>query len=103
MLEGRLICLALQAVRLGASVVLDFGLRGRVERSAPCGTYAVRAAIIWSESAGRIWVELSNTFRNDEEVVIAFAVQRGAAAACTIPRSRTRRTALMRSWVPSLR
>src|ERR1700760_4751439 len=33
-LEGRLISVALQALRLGASVVLDFGLWGRDERSA---------------------------------------------------------------------
>ncbi len=33
-LEGRLISLALQALRLGTSVVLDFGLWGRDERSA---------------------------------------------------------------------
>ena len=34
MLEGRLISVALQALRLGLSVVLDFGLWGRDERSA---------------------------------------------------------------------
>lgn len=34
LLEGRLIALALQALRLGTSVVLDFGLWGRDERSA---------------------------------------------------------------------
>jgi hypothetical protein len=33
-LEGRLISVALQALRLGTSVVLDFGLWGRDERSA---------------------------------------------------------------------
>ncbi|MEY9954171.1 AAA family ATPase [Leifsonia sp. EB34] len=33
-LEGRLISVALQALRLGVSVVLDFGLWGRDERSA---------------------------------------------------------------------
>ncbi|MFC1439191.1 ATP-binding protein [Streptacidiphilus sp. N1-10] len=33
-LEGRLISLALQALRLGTSVVLDYGLWGRDERSA---------------------------------------------------------------------
>jgi predicted kinase len=33
-LEGRLIAVALQAVRLGTSVVLDYGLSGRDERSA---------------------------------------------------------------------
>src|ERR1700728_5371967 len=33
-LEGRLISVALQALRLGASVVLDYGLWGRDERSA---------------------------------------------------------------------
>lgn len=33
-LEGRMITLALQALRLGTSVVLDFGLWGRDERSA---------------------------------------------------------------------
>ena len=33
-LEGRLISVALQALRLGTSVVLDFGLSGRDERSA---------------------------------------------------------------------
>jgi predicted kinase len=33
-LEGRLISVALQALRLGISVVLDFGLWGRDERSA---------------------------------------------------------------------
>ena len=33
-LEGRLIAVALQALRLGTSVVLDFGLWGRDERSA---------------------------------------------------------------------
>src|SRR5947199_2535892 len=33
-LEGRLISVALQALRLGSSVVLDFGLWGRDERSA---------------------------------------------------------------------
>jgi len=33
-LEGRLITVALQALRLGTSVVLDFGLWGRAERSA---------------------------------------------------------------------
>jgi predicted kinase len=33
-LEGRLISIALQALRLGTSVVLDFGLAGRDERSA---------------------------------------------------------------------
>lgn len=33
-LEGRLISLALQALRLGVSVVLDYGLWGRDERSA---------------------------------------------------------------------
>ncbi len=33
-LEGRLVWLALQALRLGTSVVLDFGLWGRGERSA---------------------------------------------------------------------
>ena len=33
-LEGRLISVALQAVRLGTSVVLDYGLWGRDERSA---------------------------------------------------------------------
>jgi predicted kinase len=33
-LEGRLITVALQALRLGTSVVLDFGLWGRDERSA---------------------------------------------------------------------
>ena len=33
-LEGRLICAALQALRLGTSVVLDFGFWGRDERSA---------------------------------------------------------------------
>ena len=33
-LEGRLILVALQALRLGTSVVLDFGLWGRDERSA---------------------------------------------------------------------
>ena len=33
-LEGRLITVALEALRLGASVVLDFGLWGRDERSA---------------------------------------------------------------------
>jgi predicted kinase len=32
--EGRLISVALQALRLGTSVVLDFGLSGRDERSA---------------------------------------------------------------------
>jgi len=32
-LEGRLICLALQLLQLGTSVVLDFGLWGRDERS----------------------------------------------------------------------
>jgi predicted kinase len=35
-LEGRLISVALQALRLGTSVVLDFGLWGRDERSALC-------------------------------------------------------------------
>jgi predicted kinase len=34
LLEGRLISLALQALRLGTSVVLDYGLWGRDERSA---------------------------------------------------------------------
>jgi predicted kinase len=34
LLEGRLVDLALQALRLGVSVVLDFGLWGRDERSA---------------------------------------------------------------------
>jgi predicted kinase len=34
LLEGRLIALALQALRLGTNVVLDFGLWGRDERSA---------------------------------------------------------------------
>ena len=34
LLEGRLIAVALQALRLGASVVLDFGLWSRDERSA---------------------------------------------------------------------
>jgi predicted kinase len=34
LLEGRLIALALRALRLGANVVLDFGLWGRDERSA---------------------------------------------------------------------
>jgi predicted kinase len=34
MLEGRLITVALQALRLGTSVVLDYGLWGRDERSA---------------------------------------------------------------------
>jgi predicted kinase len=34
LLEGRLIALALQALRLGVNVVLDFGLWGRDERSA---------------------------------------------------------------------
>jgi predicted kinase len=34
MLEGRLISVALQVLRLGTSVVLDFGLWGRDERSA---------------------------------------------------------------------
>jgi predicted kinase len=33
-LEGRLVSVALQALRLGTSVVLDFGLWGRDERSA---------------------------------------------------------------------
>jgi AAA domain len=33
-LEGRLIAVALQALRLGTSVVLDYGLWGRDERSA---------------------------------------------------------------------
>ncbi len=33
-LEGRLITVALQAMRLGTSVVLDYGLWGRDERSA---------------------------------------------------------------------
>jgi len=33
-LEGRLISIALQALRLGTSVVLDYGLSGRDERSA---------------------------------------------------------------------
>ena len=33
-LEGRLISVALQALRLGTSVVLDYGLWGRDERSA---------------------------------------------------------------------
>jgi len=33
-LEGRMITLALRTLRLGTSVVLDFGLRGRGERSA---------------------------------------------------------------------
>jgi predicted kinase len=33
-LEGRLVSVALQALRLGTSVVLDFGLSGRDERSA---------------------------------------------------------------------
>jgi predicted kinase len=33
-LEGRLSCIALQALRLGTSTVLDFGLWGRDERSA---------------------------------------------------------------------
>ncbi len=33
-LEGRLICVALQALGLGTSVVLDFGFWGRDERSA---------------------------------------------------------------------
>jgi predicted kinase len=33
-LEGRLIALAIEALRLGTSVVLDFGLWGRDERSA---------------------------------------------------------------------
>jgi predicted kinase len=33
-LEGRLISVALQVLRLGTSVVLDFGLWGRDERSA---------------------------------------------------------------------
>jgi AAA domain len=33
-LEGRLICTAMQALRLGTSVVLDFGFWGRDERSA---------------------------------------------------------------------
>ena len=33
-LEGRLISVALQALRLGTSVVLDYGLSGRDERSA---------------------------------------------------------------------
>lgn len=33
-LEGRLIWVALQTLRLGTSVVLDFGLWGRDERSA---------------------------------------------------------------------
>jgi predicted kinase len=33
-LEGRLISVALQALRLGTTAVLDFGLRGRDERSA---------------------------------------------------------------------
>ncbi|HET9650182.1 MAG TPA: ATP-binding protein [Microlunatus sp.] len=33
-LEGRLIAVALQALRLGTSIVLDFGLWGRDERSA---------------------------------------------------------------------
>ena len=33
-LEGRLISVALQALRLGTNVVLDFGLWGRDERSA---------------------------------------------------------------------
>jgi predicted kinase len=35
-LEGRLISVALQALRLGTSVVLDYGLWGRDERSALC-------------------------------------------------------------------
>ena len=34
LLEGRLVALALQALRLGTNVVLDFGLWGRDERSA---------------------------------------------------------------------
>lgn len=36
LLEGRLIALALQALRLGVNVVLDFGLWSREERSALC-------------------------------------------------------------------
>lgn len=35
LLEGRLIDLALQVLRLGTNVVLDFGLWARDERSAP--------------------------------------------------------------------
>ena len=55
-LEGRLISVALQALRLGTSVVLDFGLWGRDERSAlngwpiPLGLLARWCTCRWTET-----------------------------------------------------
>lgn len=68
-LEGRLISVALQALRLGVSVVLDFGLWGRDERSAL--RWLARSA---GASSQVVYLPV------DKDVQVARIVQRQATA-----------------------
>ena len=58
-LEGRLIVVAVDALRLGTNVVLDFGLRARDERSALRWLAPPDGWAGWAEWAGDRWPTLA--------------------------------------------